>query len=176
MTMRHSLGARPLATFLAPVLILATTMVAGAALAQKPSNSGYMRVVTASGHVMAGESTDTAHNGWVPLRQTTMPSAVQMAAMAQEDAAAGGAKAVHPPIVVVKDRDNSSLALLGAYSSHQHFPEIDIAVTDYSDQPAKKYKLTDAMIVSVRAAGVGDGTGETVEQLRISYAKIEVQP
>jgi type VI protein secretion system component Hcp len=176
MAMRQSLGARPLATFLAPVLILATMMVAGAALAQKPSNSGYMRVLTASGHVMAGESTDPAHNGWIPLRQTTMPSVTQMAAMAQEDAAAGGAKAVHPPIVVVKDRDNSSLALLGAYSSHQHFPEIDIAVTDYSDQPAKKYKLTDAMIVSVRAAGVGDGTGETVEQLRISYLKIEVQP
>ena len=173
MAMRRILGAQ----ITTPVLILAMwAMLAGVTVAQKPNSSGYMRVVTASGHVMAGESTDPAHNGWIPLRQTTMPSAAQTAAMTQEDAAAGGAKAVHPPIVVVKDRDGSSLGLLAAYSSHQRFPEIDIAVTDYSDQPAKKYKLTDAMIISVRAAGVGDGTGETVEQLRISYAKIEIQP
>ncbi len=180
MTMRQISRAR----IAAPVLILtACAMLASAARAQAPNSrfGGYMRVVSASGHVIAGESTDPMFNHWIPLRQTTMPTAAQMAAMAEGSAAAGSgsgataAKAVHPPIVVVKDRDSSSLALLGAYSGHQHFPEIDITLTDNSDQAAKKYKLTDATIISVRAAGTGDGTQETVEQLRISYAKIQAQ-
>lgn len=163
----------------APILILTTcAMLAGvarASRAQAPNSrfGGYMRVVSASGHVIAGESTDPAFNHWIPLRQTTMPTAAQMAAMAE--GAATAAKAVRPPIVVVKDRDSSSLALLSAYSGHQHFPEIDITLTDNSDKAAKTYKLTDARIISIRAAGTGDGTQETVEQLRISYAKIEVQ-
>jgi type VI secretion system Hcp family effector len=172
----------------APVLILtAWGMLAetGCAQAQASvsSGTGYMLAISASGHVIAGESTDPAYNGWIPLRQTTMPTTAQMAAMAQEDAAQGlsgsaaasTAKAVHPPIVVVKDRDRSSLVLLGACSSHQHFPEIDITVTDYSDRPAKRYKLSDATIISIRASVMADGSLQSVEQLRINYAKIEVQ-
>ena len=166
----------------APVLILTTwVMLAGAAgslRAQQPASrfGGYMRMVSASGHVVAGESTDPLYKGWIPLRHTTLPSAAEMSAMAEQDAAAGASKAVHPPIVVVKDRDSSSLVLLAAYSGHQHFPEVDITLTDNSDRAAKAYKLTDATIVSVRAGGGGDGTQETVEQLRISYAKIEIVP
>jgi type VI secretion system Hcp family effector len=168
--------ARPLGKCAAPILILATWAMlasAGRAQAQVASGSGYMRAISASGHVIAGESTDPVYNAWVPLRQTTMPTAVQMA----EEAAAqgvGSAKVVHPPIVVLKDRDVSSLALLGAYTSHQHFPEIDITLTDHSDRPAKKYKLTDAMIVSLRASVMPDGSQQPVEQLRIAYAKIEI--
>lgn len=164
-----------------PILILTTwAMLTGAGLAQAPvpSGSGYMRAISASGHMLAGESTDVTYSGWVPLRQTTMPTAVQMAAMAEGGAAQGtasAAKVVHPPIVVVKDRDGSSLALLGAYTSHQHFPEIDITVTDHSDQPVRKYILTDATIISLRASVMPDGSQQPVEQLRITYAKIEVQ-
>jgi type VI protein secretion system component Hcp len=155
----------------APMLILTTwTMLAGAARAQ--GTGGYMRAVSASGRVMAGESTDAKFSGWIPLRQTTMPSAAEMAAMASEDAATP-AKEVHPPIVVVKDRDRSSLAILGAFTSRQHFPEIDIAVTDHSDHPAVRYKLTDATIIAVRASVTPDASQEPVEQLRINYAKIE---
>jgi type VI secretion system Hcp family effector len=130
-----------------------------------------MRMVSASGHVMLGESTDPNYNGWIPLRQTTMPSQAQMTAMADEDATA---KATHPPILIVKDRDNSSLALLAAFSGRQHFPEVDITLTTNSDKAAFTYKLTDAVIVSVRAGGDEGGTATPVEQLRITYAKIEV--
>jgi type VI secretion system Hcp family effector len=175
MGMRKAFEARAAARIAAAILILTTfAMLARTACAQAPAGryGGYMRVVSASGHVIAGESTDPMFNHWIPLRQTTMPTAVQMAAMAKESSAV--AKSVHPPIVVTKDRDSSSLVLLGAYSSHQHFPEIEITATDNSDQPAKKYKLTDATIISIRASGVGDGTQEPVEQLRINYAKIEI--
>ena len=180
--MRKRLGAQPAARFAVPVLILTTwVMLPGmtrSLRAQQPASrfGGYMRMVSASGHVITGESTDPLYKGWIPLRQTTMPTAAQMAAMADENSAASTApKGVHPPIVVIKDRDSSSLVLLSAYSGHQHFPEVDITLTDNSDKAAKTYKLTDAVIVSLRAAGGGDGTQETVEQLRITYAKIEAQ-
>jgi len=172
--------AAPLA--LRAILLIASLALAGAAGAQAPTArfGGYMRIVSASGHVMAGESTDPDFRGWIPLRQTTIPAGAQMAATAEKDPSAPNnsasapeqSGAVHPPIVVVKDRDGSSLVLLAACTSRQHFSEVDIALTDNSDKPARKYKLTDATILSVRAGG-GDG-GEPVEQLRISYAKIEV--
>ena len=163
-----------------PILLLsAWAQPSGVTRAQAPpSSSGYMRMVSASGHVIAGQSTDPAYNGWIPLRKTRLPSPAEMAAMAQENPgqAASADRAVHPPIVVIKDRDDSSLALLAAYTSHQHFPEIDLAVTDYGDQPAKKYKLTDAMILSDRASVTADAAQEPVEQLRIGYTKLEVLP
>lgn len=181
--MQKILGARPAARFAVRVLILTTlAMLPGAThlmQAQQPASrfGGYIRMVSASGHVIAGESTDPIYKGWIPLRQTTMPTPAQMAAMADENSSGSAAAkgGVHPPIVVIKDRDSSSLVLLGAYTSHQHFPEVDLALTDNSDKVSKTYKLTDAVIISIRAAGGGDGTQETVEQLRITYAKIEAQ-
>jgi len=180
--MRKILGAQAAARFAVPVLILTTwVMLAGMTRslhAQQAATrfGGYMRMVSASGHVIAGESTDPRFKGWIPLRQTILPTVAQMAAMADENSSASSApQGVHPPVVVIKDRDNSSLVLLGAFNGHQHFPEVDITLTDNSDKPVKSYKLTDATIVSLRAAGGGDGTQETVEQLRIAYAKIEEQ-
>ena len=158
----------------APILIVSTCFLFGSAV--RAQSVGYMRVLTSHGQI-AGESTDPVYNGWIPLRRTTMPSAPQMASMAEEATAAPGeaaGKLTHPPIVIVKDRDNSSLALLAAYSSHQHFPEIDIVIMKYGDQPTARYKLTDATVISLRASGT-EGTQEPVEQLRIGYAKIEVQ-
>jgi type VI protein secretion system component Hcp len=173
MTTGEKSGARVGARFAAPILILVTwTMLARPACAQ--GTGGYMRCVSASGRAMAGVSTDATFNGWIPLRQTTMPTAAEMSARTSEDAATA-AKEVHPPIVVVKDRDSSSLAILGAFTSKQHFPEIDIAVTDHSDHPAVRYKLTDATIIAVRASVTPDAAQEPVEQLRITYAKIQVQ-
>jgi type VI secretion system Hcp family effector len=130
-----------------------------------------MRVLTSSGHQMAGESTDPAHLGWIPLRQATMPTTSEIAALAQESSAA---KSVHRPVVIVKDRDSSSLGLLGAMTSHQHFPEVDIVLTQ-NDQPLARYKLTDATVVSVRGGGTNGSTDAPLEQLRLNYAKIEIE-
>ena len=164
--------------------IAASAMLASSAMAQTklppgvdPGTSrfgGYMRMVSASGRMIPGESTDPNYLAWIPLRQTTMPSAAQMSEMAWEDPATA-AKTVHAPIVVVKDRDNSSLGLLAAFSGKQHFPEVDITLTTNSDKPAFTYKLTDAVIVAIRAGGDEGGMATPVEQLRITYAKIEVK-
>lgn len=157
----------------APILIVSMACLAGSAA--RAQGMGYMRVLTAHGQI-AGESTDPVYNAWIPLRQTKMPTATQLAAMAEGTTASGDAegKAMHPPVVIVKDRDRSSLTLLAAYSSHQHFPEIDIVVMKFADQPTARYKLTDATVVSVRASAA-QGTEEPVEQLRIAYSKIELQ-
>jgi type VI protein secretion system component Hcp len=173
MATREKSVARVCARMAAAILILtAWTMLARPVRGQ--GTGGYMRCVSASGRTMAGVSTDATFNGWIPLRQATMPTAAELSAMTSEDAAAA-AKEVHPPIVVVKDRDSSSLAILGAFASKQHFPEIDIAVTDHSDHPAVRYKLKDATIIAVRASVTPDAAQEPVEQLRIAYVKIEVQ-
>jgi type VI secretion system Hcp family effector len=161
--------------FAAPILIVSTCFLFGAAA--RAQNGGYMRALTSHGQV-AGESTDPKYNAWILLHAATMPSEAEMAAMADESSAAGnsgGEKAVHKPVVIVKDRDQSSLALLAAFTSHQHFPEIDIVTTAPGGAPAARYKLTDAMIVSVRAGDSDGGTHEPYEQVRISYAKIEIQ-
>jgi type VI protein secretion system component Hcp len=159
----------------APILIVSACFLFGTAA--RAQSGGYMRVLTSHGQV-AGESTDPKFYGWIPLREATMPSAAELAAMADESSAAGnsgGEKAVHKPVVIVKDRDRSSLALVAAFSSHQHYPEIDIVMTLPGGKPATQYKLTDATIVSVRATDTDGGTHEPYEQVRISYAKIEIQ-
>jgi type VI secretion system Hcp family effector len=155
--------------------VAAWLLAAGTARAQ---DAGYMRVITSSGHQMAGESTDPAHLGWIPLRQATMPTPSEIAALAQQESSAGStastAKSVHRPVVIIKDRDRSSLGLLGAMTSHQHFPEVDIVLTQ-NDQPLTRYKLTDATIISVRGGGTSGGTDAPMEQLRLNYAKIEIE-
>jgi type VI protein secretion system component Hcp len=159
----------------APILILSTCLLFGTTA--RAQTGGYMRAVTSHG-AMAGGSTDPKYNGWIPLRQAAMPSALQMAALAEEantSSSAAAGKSVHPPVVVVKDRDETSLALLGACTSHQHFPEIDIAVMNPGDQLTARYKLIDATIISVRVSDPADGMHQPVEQVRINYAKIQVQ-
>lgn len=156
------------------LIVSACFLVGGTARAQ---SGGYMRMLTSHGQV-AGESTDPKYNAWIVVHSATMPSATEMAAMAEESSAAGssgGANAVHKPVVIVKERDRSSLALLGAFTSHQHFPEIDIVMVSLSGKPIAQYKLTDAMVVSDRAGDTDGGTHEAYEQVRISYAKIETQ-
>jgi len=154
-------------------------LVSGTAQAQSAGN-GYMRVMTAHGQ-MAGESTDAAHMGWIPLQQATVPSAADIAAMAQEsraDSAAAGAKPgtiVHKPVTIIKDRDDSSLALLSAWTGHQKLPEVDIVLTKVGDQPTVTYKLTDATIIAIRAGGDDNGTEGALEQVRFNYAKIEIE-
>jgi type VI secretion system Hcp family effector len=162
-----------------PILILSTCFFFGGA-AMQAQTGGYMRALTSHGQV-AGESTDPKFNGWILLREASMPTVAQIAAMAEETSAgaassgAGAAKSVHKPIVIVKDRDESSLALLGALTSKQHFPEIDIVTTSRGGDPAARYKLTDATIISIRASDTDGGTHEPYEQVRINYAKIEIQ-
>jgi type VI secretion system Hcp family effector len=162
------------------ILILTTCFLFGSAAAQAQSG-GYMRVLTSRGQ-LAGESTDAKYNGWILLHDATMPTVAQIAAITDESAAGSGAgasasaaKEVHKPVIIVKDRDQSSLALLGAFTSKQHFPEIDIVMTSRGGDPTARYKLTDATIVSVRAGDTDGGTHEAYEQVRISYAKIEIQ-
>jgi type VI secretion system Hcp family effector len=158
----------------ARILIVSACLLLGGTAARAQSG-GYMRMLTSHGQV-AGESTDPKYNAWILVRTATMPSAAEMSAMAEESSAAGnsgGENAVHKPVVIVKERDRSSLALLGAFTSHQHFPEVDIVMMSPSGKPVAQYKLTDAMVVSVRAGDTDGGTHEAYEQVRISYAKIE---
>jgi type VI protein secretion system component Hcp len=155
-------------------LVAACLLLGGAARAQ---DAGYMRMVSSSGRQMAGESTDPAHHGWIPLRQAIMPSASEIAAIAQESkgvSAASESKSVHRPIVLVKDRDQSSLELLVAMTSHQRFPVVDIVLTK-GDQVLARYKLTDATVISDRGGGTNGGTDAPMEQLRLTYAKIEIE-
>ncbi|HTX14472.1 MAG TPA: type VI secretion system tube protein Hcp [Candidatus Baltobacteraceae bacterium] len=161
-------------TLLTVALVAAGLSAGGSISAQ---DAGYMRMVTSSGRQVAGESTDPAHNGWIPLRRATMPSASEIAALAQESSATppeSTSKSVHRPVVLVKDRDSSSLGLLGAMTSHQQFPEVDIVLTK-GDDPVAKYKLTDVTVISVRGGGTNGGTDAPEEQLRLNYAKIELE-
>jgi type VI secretion system Hcp family effector len=89
-------------------------------------------------------------------------------------ATSSDSKVVHRPVVVVKYRDKSSLGLLGAMTSHQVLPEVDIVFTPRDGQATKRFKLTDASVISIRAGGIGDDGDAPMEQVRFNYTKIEV--
>jgi len=167
-------GIRSTLRFAAPIVIASACFLFGAAA--RAQNGGYMRALTSHGQI-AGESTDPKFNGWILLHGTTLPSASQIAAMADESGTGGTSsdKVVHKPVAILKEMDRSSLPLLAAFTSHQHFPEIDIVITSPGGEPTARYKLTDATIISVRAGGTDAGTHEALEQVRIGYAKIEIQ-
>lgn len=157
------------------VAIVAASLLAGGAA--RAQSAGYMRMISTSGHQMAGESTDPAHYGWIPLREAIIPSASEIAAIAQESknaSAASDSKSVRRPIVLIKDRDRSSLGLLAAMTSRQRFPEVDIVLTK-GDEAVTQYKLTDVTVISIRGGGTNGGTDAPMEQLRLNYAKIEVE-
>lgn len=171
-TARVIVGIRRAMGVAAPILLLSTCCLLGSAA--RAQNVGYMRVLSSGGQ-LAGESTDPRYPGWILVRQATLPSGAEIASMATETSAGASSdssKAVHRPVVVVKFRDDTSLAMLAAYTGHQHFPEVDIVMAPERAPPIH-YKLTDATIISVRASGA-DGTQEPLEQLRINYAKIEI--
>jgi type VI secretion system Hcp family effector len=160
---------------LASVALVAASLAAGGAA--RAQSAGYMRMISSSGRQMAGESTDPAHYGWIPLREASMPSASEIAAIAQESkeaSTASNSKSVHRPIVLIKDRDRSSLGLLAAMTSHQRFSEVDIVLTK-GDEVVTRYELSDATVISVRGGGTNGGTDAPTEQLRLNYAKIEIE-
>jgi len=159
--------------------------------AARAQESGYIRVITSGGHQMAGESIDPAYPAWIPFRTANMPTQWEMEGMSQDssansapattDAKAGGAHptssastVVHRPVVIVKYRDKSSLGLLGAMTSHQVLPEVDIVFTSKNGQATRRYKLTDASVISIRAGGTSNDTDAPMEQVRFNYAKIEI--
>ncbi|MGD1210721.1 MAG: type VI secretion system tube protein Hcp [Candidatus Acidiferrales bacterium] len=146
--------------------------------AARAQESGYIRVITSGGHQMAGESIDPAYPSWIPFRSASMPTQWEMEGMSQDSSAASsstsGSTVVHRPVVIVKYRDKSSLGLLGAMTSHQVLPEVDIVFTSKNGQPTRRYKLTDASVISVRAGGTNDDTDAPMEQVRFNYAKIEM--
>jgi len=172
----YALGKYPQLKFRAAMLVIALAACSVGATAIHAQGAGYMRMVTASGRQMVGESTDPAHLAWIPLRQVTMPTPSEIAAIEKETSSnsAGADKSVHRPVVLIKDRDVSSLGLLGAMTAHQRFPEVDIVLTK-NDQPVARYKLTDATIISIRGGGTNGGTDAPMEQVRLTYAKIEIQ-
>jgi type VI protein secretion system component Hcp len=153
--------------------------------------SGYIRVMTVHGQ-MAGESIDPAYLAWIPFRSANMPTQWEMDGMNEDsnassapataDAKAAGSAhttssestVVHRPVVVVKYRDKSSLGLLGAMTSHQVLPQIDIVFTARNGQPTRRYKLTDATVISIRAGGISDDGDAPMEQVRFNYTKIEM--
>jgi type VI protein secretion system component Hcp len=175
--------------FAAIAMLTGSCLLLGAGA--QAQDMGYMRIMTPVGQV-PGESTDAAYPGWIPLRQAILPSAREIAELNEEsqasaadakpttapNSASGSRKesdtVVHKPVVIVKDVDKSSLALLGASTSHRHFNEVDIVITKNGDQPQIEYKLIDATIISVRSGGTSGGTEAPGELVRFNYAKIEI--
>jgi type VI protein secretion system component Hcp len=138
--------------------------------------SGYIRVLTAHGQ-MAGESIDPAYPAWIPFRSASMPTQWEMEGMSQDSHASSstsGSTVVHRPVVVVKYRDKSSLGLLGAMTSHQVLPEVDIVFVSRSGQGTRRYKLTNASVISIRAGSTNEDTDAPMEQVRFNYANIEI--
>ncbi|MBZ5696282.1 MAG: type VI secretion system tube protein Hcp [Acidobacteriia bacterium] len=176
--------------------IVVAALWLGMGTAASAQGGGYMRVMTPRGQ-MVGESTNAAHNGWIIFHSADVPSVSEIDALNREssaDSAPGSAdakttgknrkasdphtaapKLVRRPVVIVKEHDRSSMALVIAQTSHQVLPEVDIVLTTKSDEPTVTYKLTDASVISIRQSGTNEGTEAPLEQVRFNYAKIEVE-
>lgn len=144
-------------------------LVASAPLFSTPiawaGGTGYIRLIGPHGAI-EGASKDSAHRNWIEIKSAES-GGLEREARADRDASSGmgSGKRTHEPFTIVKELDAASPELTRACASGQHFAEVDVDLGT-----GAKYKLTDAIIVSMRKAG-GDPRAETVS---FSYQKIEV--
>ena len=132
---------------------------------------------------IAGESTDDKHKGWIELDSFSWGDS-QSASTATGGGGAG--KVSFKPLVVTKPLDSTSVSLLRACASGQHFPTGTILEVYRKaggqrkagaelklDQPELllTLSLTDATLSQVEEAGVG---GPAVESLSLVFERVTI--
>ena len=82
-------------------------------------------------------------------------------------------KRMHKPFVITKEMDKASPLLKEAFTSGQHFAEVDVDVA--ASGKTMHYKLTDVFISAVSVASMSSGGDRPMESISFTYQKIEMK-
>lgn len=135
-----------------------SSVAQGAATAQP---TGYMKITAASGAI-AGDSKESAHQGWIELR-SFQHDMTQLAT-----APAGATLDGKGTLTMTKAIDKSSALLQKACASGEHLPEVVVDVYR-GGKALQRLTLSDVQISSFHALP-GDSTAESVS---LNYIKIK---
>jgi len=123
-----------------------------------------------------GESTDDKHKDWIEVLSYSWGISQPKSASASTAGGASAERADFQDFSIVKALDKASPKLALACAQGKHIKEVKIELCRAGGDKVKymEYKLTNAIITSVRRGGSSQG-GETLplEEVAFDYGKIE---
>lgn len=122
-----------------------------------------------------GESSDDKHKEWIEVLSYSFGVDQPKTSSASSHGSLSAERANFHDFHVVKALDKSSPKLFVACASGEHFPDatLEICRAGGDKQPFMEYKLTDVMVSSLRPGGTGKGESVPLEEVSLSYGKIE---
>jgi type VI secretion system secreted protein Hcp len=122
-----------------------------------------------------GESSDDLHKEWIEVLSYSLGVDQPKTASASSHGSLSAERANFHDFHVVKALDKASPKLFVACASGQHFPDatLEICRAGGDKQPFMEYKLTDVIVTSLRPGGTGKGESVPLEEVSLSYGKIE---
>jgi type VI secretion system secreted protein Hcp len=123
-----------------------------------------------------GESTDDKHKDWIEVLSYSWGLSQPKSASASTAGGASAERADFQDLSIVKALDKASPKLALACAQGKHIKEVKLELCRAGGDKVKymEYKLTNAIITSVRRGGSSQG-GETLplEEIAFDYGKIE---
>jgi type VI secretion system secreted protein Hcp len=123
-----------------------------------------------------GESTDDKHKDWIEILSFSHGVSQKASGSSSSGGARSAQRCDHQDFSIVKTLDKASPKLALFCCNGQHIKEItmDLCRATGDKQKYMEYKLSDAIVSSVRPGGSAQG-GETLplEEVSFSYGKIE---
>lgn len=122
-----------------------------------------------------GESTDEMHQNWIEILSYSWGVDQPQSMSASSHGALSAERANFHAFRVMKALDKASPKLALHCASGEHFPRVTIEIcrAGGDKQPYMEYKLTDVMVTSFRPGGHGKGENIPVEEVELTYGKIE---
>jgi len=122
-----------------------------------------------------GESTDDKHKDQVEVLSFNWGVSQRASGSASSAGSLTAERADFQPFVIVKALDMASPKLALACATGEHVKEVvlELCRSGGDKQPYMEYKMTDAIVTSVRPGGSGHGENVPLEEVSFSYGKIE---
>ena len=122
-----------------------------------------------------GESTDSAHEGWIEVLSFSCGVDQPASASASSSGNLSSQRADFHPLTISKTLDKASPKLALGAANGEPFASATLQLCRATDdkQPYMEYKMTDVIISSFRAGGNGGSETLPTEEVAFSYGKIE---
>jgi type VI secretion system secreted protein Hcp len=122
-----------------------------------------------------GESTDDQHKDWIELLSFSW-GVHQPKSVVSSAGSLAAERADFHDFSITKVVDKASPKLATACASGEHFNEVKVEICRAGGDKQKymEYKLTDVIITSFRPAGHKAGETLPVEEVTLSYGKVEL--
>jgi type VI secretion system secreted protein Hcp len=122
-----------------------------------------------------GESGDDKHQEWIEVLSYSCGIDQPRSQSASSHGSLSAERAEFAPLVFIKALDKASPKLALACASGEPLPmaTLEICRAGGDKQPYMEYKLTDVIVSSIRPGGHGGGENIPLEEVSLTYGKIE---